>query len=241
MSEKKVPLWKYIRDVLADEIRQGIILSGELLPTEKHFSKRFNVHRHTIRRAMQELREIGLIRTDQGRGSVVLEQPYEYQMGHRTRFSENMSLNSLKARSYFIYGDVISASDVVSQKLEIPVRSKVSYIEMYGEADGKRVFVASQYMPYTDMENLILNFKETGSMTSAYARYGISDYFRKISRISTRISNAEETTLLGLTQKQPLLVVEYINVDKHNHPLEFGITRFCGDRMEIVVNGSGSD
>ncbi|GAB7024439.1 phosphonate metabolism transcriptional regulator PhnF [Salidesulfovibrio brasiliensis] len=238
MTSTKGPLWRHVRDSLSDDIRKGRILPGELLQTEKELSDRFEVHRHTIRRALQELRELGLIRTEQGRGSVVLEQPFEYKMGRRTRFSENMSLNSLKARSHFLYGDVISASEVVAKHLQIPVRSKVNYIEMYGEAEGKRVFVASQYVPYPDMEDLIRVFRETGSMTQSYARYGIHDYFRKDSRITTRMSNAEETAHLKLRQKQPLLVVEYVNVDRRGRPIEFGITRFCGDRLEIVVPGN---
>lgn len=238
MTKDRQPLWKRVREELVRDIRHGTLYPGELLPTEKKLSERFEVHRHTIRRALQELRELGLVRTDQGRGTVVLEQPFEYKMGRRTRFSENMSLNSLQARSHFLYGDVVSASEIVADRLEISPGSKVNYIEMYGEAEGKRVFVASQYVPYPDMEDLIRVFKETGSMTRSYARYGIHDYFRKVSRISTRMANAEETAHLKLRQKQPLLVVEYVNVDRRGKPIEFGITRFLGDRLEIVVQGN---
>ena len=113
------PLWQQIRDTLVSDIRRGRFYPGELLPTEKELTQRFNVHRHTIRRALQELRDSGLVRTEQGRGTVVLEQPFEYKMGRRTRFSENMSMNQLKARSHFLYGDVISASETVAKRLEI--------------------------------------------------------------------------------------------------------------------------
>lgn len=230
-------LWKRIRDELARDIAGNIFFPGELLPTERELSERFGVHRHTVRRAMQELREMGLVRTEQGRGTLVLEQSYEYQLGHRTRFSENMSMNKLHARSHFLYGEIISASELVAKKLEIKARNRVSYIEMYGETEGKRVFVASQYIPHADMEEIIQIFKTTGSLTKSYAHYGIRDYFRKISRITTRMSNTEETRHLKLEQKQPLLVVEYINVDQSGKPIEFGITRFAGEKMEIVVQG----
>ncbi len=108
---------------------------------------------------------------------------------------------------------------------------------MYGEADGRRVFVASQYIPHADMEDIIRVFRKTGSMTKSYAHYGINDYLRKVSRITTRMSNSEETRLLKLKKKQPVLVVEYVNVDLQGKPIEFGITRFCGDKMEIIVPG----
>ena len=233
----KTPLWQRIRDELVRDIRTGKFYPGELLPTERELTDRFGVHRHTVRRALQELRESGLVRTEQGRGSVVLEQPFEYKMGRRTRFSENMSMNRLRARSHFLYGDVISASETVARHLEIKPRNKVSYIEMYGEAEGRRVFVASQYIPHADMEDIIELFRKTGSLTKSYAGYGIRDYFRKTSRITTRMANSEETRLLKLRQKQPVLVVEYVNVDQSGKPIEFGITRFCGEKMEIIVSG----
>ncbi|MGE4290722.1 MAG: phosphonate metabolism transcriptional regulator PhnF [Desulfovibrio sp.] len=230
-------LWQHIRDALAGEIANNSFYPGELLPTERELTERFGVHRHTVRRAMQELREMGLVRTEQGRGTMVLEQSFEYRMGRRTRFSENMNMNKLQARSHFLYGEVISASEQVAAKLEIKPRNRVSYIEMYGEAEGKRVFVASQYIPHADMEEIIQIFKSTGSLTKSYAHYGVRDYFRKTSRITTRMSSTEETRHLKLKQKQPVLVVEYINVDQSGKPLEFGITRFAGDRMEILVSG----
>lgn len=237
MNDSAAPLWRQVRDELASEMTRGQFAPGELLPTEQRLGERFGVHRHTVRRALQELREMGLVRTEQGRGSVVLEQPLEYRMGRRTRFSENMSLNSLKARSLFLYGDLVRASDVVAARLDVPPGTRVNYIETVGEAEGRRVFVASQYIPYVGMEELIGVFKSTGSLTSCYRHYGVRDYFRKVSRITTRLANAEEQRHLRLRRKRPLLVVEYVNVDKDDRPIEFGITRFDGERMELVVPG----
>lgn len=235
MAEQHTPLWKHVRDELARDIGQGRFAPGELLPTEERMTERFGVHRHTIRRALAELRERGLVRTEQGRGTLVLEQPLEYKIGRRTRFSENMGLNSLQARTHFLYGDLISASEIVARRLDVPPRARISYIEAYGEAGGRRVFVSSQYLPFADMEDMIEVFKSTGSLTKSFRHYGIHDYFRKMSRISTRMANNEEVRVLKLRQKQPLLVVEYVNVDPRGRPIEFGITRFSGERMEIVI------
>lgn len=237
MTSNPTPLWRQVRDELAAEVSRGRYAPGDLLPTEQRLGERFGVHRHTIRRALQELREMGLVRTEQGRGSVVLEQPLEYQMGRRTRFSENMSLNSLKARSLFLYGDLVRASEAVARRLGVAPGTRVSYIETAGEAEGRRLFVSSQYIPYIGMEDLIGVFKTTGSLTRCYSHYGVHDYFRKISRITTRLASAEEVRHLRLRQKGPLLVVEYVNVDRKDRPIEFGVTRFRGDAMELVVPG----
>ena len=45
--------------------------------------------------------------------------------------------------------------------------------------------------------------------------------------------------LLGLAKRSPVLVVEYLNVDLAGRPIEYGITRFAGDKVELHVDGPG--
>lgn len=61
-----------ITEVLAREIRSGHRPTGEQLPGEHALAQRFGVSRTTIRAALAELNETGLIATRTGKGSYVL-------------------------------------------------------------------------------------------------------------------------------------------------------------------------
>jgi GntR family transcriptional regulator len=61
-----------ITAVLAREIRSGHLPTGEQLPGEHALAQRFGVSRTTVRAALAELNEAGLIATRTGKGSYVL-------------------------------------------------------------------------------------------------------------------------------------------------------------------------
>ncbi|WP_369244233.1 GntR family transcriptional regulator [Streptomyces sp. R41] len=61
-----------ITEVLAKEIRSGHRPAGQQLPGEHALAQRFGVSRTTVRAALAELNEAGLIATRTGKGSYVL-------------------------------------------------------------------------------------------------------------------------------------------------------------------------
>lgn len=46
--------------------------------------------------------------------------------------------------------------------------------------------------------------------------------------------DSEEARLLRLPRNRPILVTESINIDSEGKPIEFGVARFAGDRVQIV-------
>ena len=81
-------LWRQISETLRQEIGGADYPPGARLPTEAELSARFDVNRHTVRRALEELSRGGLIRVEQGRGTFVAEDVLDYTVGPRTRFTE---------------------------------------------------------------------------------------------------------------------------------------------------------
>src|SRR5260370_38138540 len=81
--EAGVALWRRIMRALESEIAAGTLPPGGRLPTEAQLSQRFDVNRHTVRRALEEMSRNGLVRVEQGRGSFVAEDLLDYTLGPR--------------------------------------------------------------------------------------------------------------------------------------------------------------
>jgi GntR family transcriptional regulator len=74
-ADAGVPLHRQLFLVLRDEIVRGALDPGEALPTEQALCDQFGVSRITVRRALADLSEEGLITRKHGVGSFVLDGP----------------------------------------------------------------------------------------------------------------------------------------------------------------------
>ena len=230
-----VALWRQIQDWLEYRIKEGELGPGSRLPTEQELAEQFGVNRHTVRRALSLLAEKELIRTEQGSGSYVREQVIDYAVGARTRFHENLLRQERKPRGELVSSSVIPATSVVARALELEKGEPVIVLETLGEADGVRICLASAHFPQSRFPGLDERYRHTGSVTLALRDYGVTDYRRKRTQISSRMPTAREARMLALPKNRPVLVTESVNVDPRGWPIEFCESRFAAERVQFVI------
>jgi GntR family phosphonate transport system transcriptional regulator len=230
-----VALWRQIQDWLEFRIKEGEMPPGSKLPTEQELAERFGVNRHTVRRALSLLAEKEFIRTEQGSGSFVREQVIDYAVGARTRFHENLLRQERKPRGELVSSGVIPATTEVARRLELEKGEPVILLETLGEADGTRICLASAHFPQARFPGLDDHFRETGSVTLALRHYGVTDYRRKRTQISSRMPTAREARILRQPKTRPVLITESVNVDPREWPIEFCETRFASERVHFLL------
>ncbi len=71
-GESRMPLYRQISDSLLSGIREGKFPVGSFLPGELELIDRFEASRHTIREALRVLEDLGLVKRQRGRGTIVL-------------------------------------------------------------------------------------------------------------------------------------------------------------------------
>lgn len=232
-----VALWRQVYMILRREIGDGLPSPGQRLPTEQDLAARFDVNRHTVRRALAALRDDGLIRVEQGRGAFLSDDVVEYSLGPRTRFSETLARQSRVPRVTLLRSMTVQADADIAAALDIPEGALTLQLDSIGDADDRRLCVSSRWYPLPRFAGLADRFRETGSITKALADFGVPDYTRRVTRITARIPSPEDARYLHQPRVRPVLVTESINVDGKGSPIEYGITQFASDRTQLVVEG----
>lgn len=228
------PLWRQIEQGLAAEIAAGHFKAGEQLPKEAELAARFQVNRHTLRRAMAALQEAGLVRVEQGRGTFVQEEVIDYPVARRTRFSENILRIQRHPEGRLIAAVVEPAEAEVAKGLGLGRGRPVVRLERLGMADGRPIGITSHYFPHHRFPGLIEHYRASGSITKALAAEGLADYTRKLSRVTAAMPGAEDARLLQQPRNQPILLVESINVDSEGRPVEYAHSRMAAIRVNLV-------
>ncbi|GAP12884.1 transcriptional regulator, GntR family [Longilinea arvoryzae] len=70
-----VPIYTQIVEQIQDRVWSGLLRPGDQLPTVRQLASELRVNFNTVARAYRILDEAGLISTQQGRGTYILEQP----------------------------------------------------------------------------------------------------------------------------------------------------------------------
>ncbi|WP_164868054.1 GntR family transcriptional regulator [Rhodovarius crocodyli] len=73
LEKRDLPLYRTVLDTLREDMHEGRLPVGAVLPSEKELGTRFGVSRITVRRAMDTLAQEGLIHRSAGRAARVAE------------------------------------------------------------------------------------------------------------------------------------------------------------------------
>lgn len=101
----RVPAYRRIAADLADKIRIGDYRPGEALPAQRELSARYGVTLMTLRQALQELRDEGLIVQQAGRGTFVAPVQAAYRVDTLRSFVED-----LREQGHRVTTEVVSAA-----------------------------------------------------------------------------------------------------------------------------------
>lgn len=232
-----VAMWKQIADVLSAEIAAGAHPRGGRLPVEAELADRFGVNRHTLRRAMQDLAERGLVRAQRGSGTYVEADPIAYPIGERTRFSDIMVAQAREPRGELVSAEEGAAGAQVAEALGLSPKASVLRMVSRHSADGVPISWAEVVLPLPRFAGIEKSYRAKASITRALAAFGVDDYRRKITRIGAAVADAVDATRLDVVAGRPVLDIESVNVDLHDVPIQWTRSRFAGDRVRVTIGG----
>lgn len=231
----KISVWKTIAAALTDEIAAGLYRAGEKLPTEALLATRFGVNRHTVRRALAEMAELGLLYARRGAGVYVATVPTDYPLGRRVRFHQNVLDTGRTPSRQILRIETLPATAKQSAALGLTIGAAVHLIEGLSLADGLplarfiSVFPAQRFADFPD------HMAAQGSVTAALAACGLSDYTRASTRLTAKLADSILARHLRIADGAAVLRSEAVNVDAFGQAVEYGITWFAGDRITLTV------
>lgn len=231
-----VAVWKQIADTLGTEIRDRAFTATGRLPSENELSTRFGVNRHTLRQAVAALQGDGLVRIEPGRGTFVQHELLDYVLSRRTRFSENLQRQGLLPSKQLLTAREMAAPERAAHELRLDKGGKVLMVEMLDEANEQPIALATAYYPAERFAGLLDMLGRGTCTTDILRHFGVEDYVRAESRVTTQMPNAETARLLQQPLTRPVLCVECLDVDMAGRPIKYGETVFSGDRVQLVVN-----
>jgi GntR family phosphonate transport system transcriptional regulator len=209
---------------------------GEYLPSESDLAERFGVNRHTVRRAIEELIQAGVVERSHGKGTRVLEATMDYALGERTRFTEQLEAEGMFASTRILRKLKIPAYGGVAKRLQLNEGDKVIWLETLRLVDDRPYCLISHFLPEAFFPDVLDAY--VGGSLHAYIQTHYQFNLRRAESLVTATTPlGDDARLLNMPQHQAVLRVKSVNVDaaRPEIPLEYALTRFRADRIQLCI------
>ncbi|OEF28980.1 phosphonate metabolism transcriptional regulator PhnF [Vibrio rumoiensis] len=230
-----MPVYLEIAHTLEQEITNQYS-GGDYLPSEKMLAERFEVNRHTIRRAVDELITVGKVHRQQGKGCMVLAQPLSYPLHAKAAFTSNLLEQGSHPRCEVLKAHLIHANSDLAQQLNVELDSRIIHIRTLRKVDGRPFAVIEQYLANLNWWPVLQNFKSGSLHQFLRDNLGVT-LTRSKTRIGAYPPNHQTCRLLQITPSLPLLTVKTLNVISGTEMVaEYSSSSTRSDLMELVVD-----
>ncbi|KHK97818.1 GntR family transcriptional regulator [Microbacterium mangrovi] len=214
-----VPIYFQISSRLEAAIHDGAIPAGARLENEISIGQRLGVSRPTVRRAIQELVDKGLLVRRRGIGTQVVQGQVTRQV-ELTSLYEDLTSAHHSPGTVVLTHEIVPATDQVAEALGVAAGTAVVYLRRQRTTDGVPVAVLENYLPAEFSEISTDQLRERGLYQILRAR-GVAIQIAK-QRIGARRAAGDESDLLDIDKGGPVLTMERVAYDNSGRAIEFG-------------------
>lgn len=227
-----VPLYYQVAQQIEQAINEGRLAPGDRLDNEISLAEQFGLSRPTMRRAIQELVDKGLLVRKRGVGTQVVHgqvsRPVEL-----TSLFDDLSAHHRTPHTEILGNEVARASDEVAAMLAVPPGSRVLHLRRLRFAHDEPLAVMENWLP----EDLIplgeMDLAGRGLYQLMRSK-GVNIRVAK-QRIGARAGTPEECLLLGEKRGSPVLTMERAAHDDSGRAVEWGRHAYRASQYSFEV------
>lgn len=219
--DRLVPLYAQVKQRLAERISAGDLAEGDFLPPEHDLCAEMGVSRITLRRAVKELSDDGILIRQQGRGTVVARTKIRQTLVSLSGFSEAFEKDGYRVDHDVLSADLDLSDSIAETALGITRTGRLARFLRLISVEGR---------PFT-LETLFLNQERHAALL---APIGAGESFFQALRnnggpmpataerlINVGFASAEERNRLEVGPSQPVYHIEKTVLDACEQPIAF--------------------
>jgi GntR family transcriptional regulator len=220
--------YREIADRLRERVAAGEFAAGRLLPSEAELSLQYGASRVTVRRALEVLRDEGLVDARQGFGWFAAATPVRQTLGRLGTIEEQMAESGLRPQRRVLEFAFVPAEAAVRQVLGCDQVLRVRRVNL---ADGEPFAVVTVWCPASLGER----FSRADVERSPFYELLDVPMGGATQTIGADAAGADVAGLLGIPIGSPVLRCDRVTRDAAGTPVLMSLHVFAAHRTEFVV------
>jgi GntR family transcriptional regulator len=247
------PLYQKIAEELRSKIETGELRPGGLIPPESRLIAEYQASRNTIREAVRWLKDLGLVDTQPGRGTTVIEKPKPFEItltpdaetgfggGEGAAYLAEVEAQGRVARASSPRVEIRRAGGRIATELGLVVGAQVISRHQQRYIDETPWSLQTSYYPLDFVQSgagqlLSADGIQEGTVKYLEAALGIKQA-SYVDRITVRAPDTDEIAFFGLPANGSVSVFETYRTarDMEVKPFRLTISVFPADRNEFLL------
>ena len=231
-KQSPIPIYRQIQSQLKQLILEGQFNPHDMLPSENELAQRYQVSVMTVRQAMNQLVNEGLIYRERGRGTFVARQPIVQPLQRFQSFSEHIAARGLIPSAQILIFETVTAPQEVALALELQPVDPVLRIKRLRLTDNRRVGIHDSYLRGVHFNQTAL--AEYGSLYALLEaqRVVLAEQEEMLEAVA---ADEEASRLLQVAPGSPLLQVSSTAYLESGQPIEFVKAIYRTDHYRYAV------
>lgn len=217
--DSPVPLYHQTAQVLEAAIEDGRLPEGTKLEGEVELAARLGISRPTVRAALKQLVDKGLLIRRRGVGTVVASRPVRRTVA-LTSLYDDLEEAGREPRTRLLSFEVIPCPEDVVETLELGPEDSVFRFDRLRTAGETPISRMHNVVPARMLEMEAGDLERTG-LYRLFREAGITPHIAT-QRVGAHKAGGEEARLLRMERDAPVLTMTRITYDTTGRPIEYG-------------------
>ncbi len=234
--DRPMPLYLQIKGWIQEQIRQEVWPEHYKLVNEIDLADGLGVSRGTVRRAISELINEGMLVRIHGRGTFVASKRLEQPLAERlVAFSEDLISRGIPFETQVLVQSVIQPSERIASLLSVRPGGKVFFLQRVRCVGQAPLILLHNYVVHAHCPGIEqIDFTRYRLFEVLEGRYGLRlDWGRRT--FEAQAATPEIAAHLGISDCDPVMKLEQIVFLDDGSPIELSDVWLRGDRYRLMA------
>jgi GntR family transcriptional regulator len=227
------PLWVQAANLIRGEIDAGVLKRGARLTPERELCEQLGISRVTLRRALRQLVEEGVLSASHGRGWYITKAASKKEWPNRLEsFSETAARMGLRTHSTIVRAESTAASFDEAEQFSIAPGTALFRLERVRFLEGVPTALDLTRIPLSLVPAIAEVDFAASSLYATLSAAGIEPA-RADSTIEAGKADERTARLLRIEVGDPLLIMWQLALGAQREPLFTSTIQYVGERYRL--------
>jgi GntR family transcriptional regulator len=235
-KESSVPLHVQLANVLREQVIRRELGPNDRLPSERELCLQYGISRITVRQALSELAQAGLVYSSVGKGTYVAETAFQEELQPLSSFTQDLERRGMRAASQVLEASIIPADEHWSEVFYIPRGAELVRLHRLRLSGDLPIAIQLTHLPHHLCPRLLEYDFSSCSLYEVLRNAYKLQLTRSDTVIEAALASPREADLLGLPQPAAVLVSKQTTLLDNGIVVELTRSTFNSERYMVRMH-----